>query len=261
MNLDLVGKNAFVGGSSKGIGKAIAQKLAELGANIILTARTENMLEEVVESLDTSKGQFHSYVVLDFSDRASVKTAIEQITKDVEIHILINNTGGPAGGSITDATEEYFLNALNNHLLCGHILVQSVLEGMKKVGYGRIINVISSSVKEPIVGLGVSNTTRAAVASWAKTLASEVGQYGITVNNLLPGFIDTERLRYVLNIRATNQGVSDEEMQKRMEAQIPIGRFGNTEEIANVAAFLASPAASYLNGINVPVDGGKMKSL
>ena len=261
MNLDLTGKNAFVGGSSKGIGKAIAQKLAELGASVTLTARSEATLERIVDTLDTSKGQFHSYVVLDFSDRESVRKAISQITERLDIHILVNNTGGPAGGLMMEATEEYFLNALNNHLLCGHILVQSVLEGMKKAGYGRIINVISSSVKEPIAGLGVSNTTRAAVASWAKTLASEVGQYGITVNNLLPGFIDTERLRYVLNLRAKANEVSDEEMQRRMEAQIPIGRFGNTEEIANVAAFLASPAASYLNGINVPVDGGKMKSL
>lgn len=261
MDLDLTGKNAFVGGSSKGIGKAIAQKLAALGASVTLTARSEAVLERIVDTLDTSKGQFHSYVVLDFSDRESVRKAITQITERLDIHILVNNTGGPAGGSIVEASEEYFLNALNNHLLCGHILVQSVLEGMKKAGYGRIINVISSSVKEPIAGLGVSNTTRAAVASWAKTLASEVGQYGITVNNLLPGFIDTERLRYVLNIRAKASEVSDEEMQRRMEAQIPIGRFGKTEEIANVAAFLASPAASYLNGINVPVDGGKMKSL
>lgn len=261
MNLDLTGKNAFVGGSSKGIGKAIAQKLAELGASVILTARSETVLERIVDTLDTSKGQFHSYVVLDFSDRESVRKAITQITERLDVHILVNNTGGPAGGLIMDATEEYFLNALNNHLLCGHILVQSVLEGMKKAGYGRVINVISSSVKEPIAGLGVSNTTRAAVASWAKTLASEVGQYGITVNNLLPGFIDTERLRYVLNIRAKASEVSDEEMQRRMESQIPVGRFGRTEEIANVAVFLASPAASYLNGINVPVDGGKMKSL
>lgn len=261
MNLDLTGKNAFVGGSSKGIGKAIAQQLAKLGANVILTARGEEVLEETVETLDTSKGQFHSYVVLDFSDRASVKTSIEKITKDLTIHILVNNTGGPAAGLLNTVTDEQFLSALNNHLLCNHILAQSVLAGMKSEGYGRIINIISTSVREPIAKLGVSNTTRGAVASWAKTLSNEVAADGITVNNVLPGYTETERLKYIIENRAKAQDTSEQAVVEEMKTHVPAARFAKPEEVANVAVFLASPAASYVNGVSIAVDGGRMKSI
>ncbi len=261
MNLDLTGKNAFVGGSSKGIGKAIAQKLAELGANIILTARGEEDLEAAIADLDTSKNQFHSYVVLDFSDRESIRTAIEKITKSLNIHILINNTGGPAAGLLSSVTDEQFLGALNNHLLCNHILSQSVLAGMKEEGYGRIINIISTSVKEPIPKLGVSNTTRGAVASWAKTLSNEVAADGITVNNVLPGYTETGRLKYIIESRAKAQNVPEQTIVENMKKTVPAARFAKPEEVANVAAFLASPAAGYVNGVSIAVDGGRMKSI
>ena len=261
MNLDLTGKNAFVGGSSKGIGKAIAMKLAELGASVILTSRGEGDLEATIADLDTSKGQFHSYVVLDFSDRASVKTAIEKITKSLNIHILINNTGGPAAGLLNSVTDEQFLSALNNHLLCNHILAQSVLSGMKAEGYGRIINIISTSVKEPIAKLGVSNTTRGAVASWAKTLSNEVAADGITVNNVLPGYTETGRLKYIIESRAKAQDIPEQAVVEQMKKNVPAARFAQPEEIANVAVFLASPAAAYVNGVSIAVDGGRMHSI
>ena len=261
MNLDLTGKTAFVGGGSKGIGKAIALKLAELGANVILTARGEDILKSTIKELDTSKGQSHSYAVLDFSDRESVRTTINNICKRITVHILVNNTGGPAAGWLSQATEEQFLDALNNHLLCNHILAQSVLTGMKIVGYGRIINIISTSVKEPIEKLGVSNTTRGAVASWAKTLSNEVAADGITVNNVLPGFTETERLAYIIENSAKAQGISEEAVVENMKKTVPAARFAKPEEIANVAAFLASPAAAYVNGVSIAVDGGRMRSI
>lgn len=261
MNLDLTGKNAFVGGSSKGIGKAIAQKLAELGASVTLTARGEADLEAAIADLDTSKGQYHSYVVLDYSDRESVRTAIAKITKSLKIHILVNNTGGPAGGFLSSVTDEQFLNALNNHLLCNHILAQGVLAGMKEDGYGRIINIISTSVKEPIAKLGVSNTTRGAVASWAKTLSNEVAADGITVNNVLPGYTETGRLKYIIESRAKAQDVPEQTIVENMKKTVPAARFAKPEEIANVAVFLASPSAGYVNGVSIAVDGGRMKSI
>ena len=261
MNLDLTNKNAFVGGASKGIGKAVAQQLANMGANVIIASRSETVLEEVLKTLDTSKGQQHSYAVMDYSNRESVKRIIKQITGNVNIHILINNTGGPPAGLAINASIEEFVTALNNHLLCNHILAQAVVEGMKKDEFGRIVNIISTSVKQPIDGLGVSNTTRGAVANWSKTLANELAQYGITVNNVLPGSTSTDRLFSIIENRAAKKGISVEDETKIWVNNVPAKRFADPSEIANAVGFLASPAASYINGINVPVDGGRTKSL
>lgn len=257
MNLSLDGKTALVCGASQGIGRAIAMSLADLGANCILLARNESALKDAVAQLDTEKGQSHHYVVVDFTQLDAFKTTISSITAKWGIDILINNTGGPAGGLIADADPIAFEQAFRQHLLCNHILAQAVTPHMKEKGWGRIINVISTSVKIPINNLGVSNTIRAAVASWAKTLSNELAVYGITVNSLLPGFISTSRLDAVAEVFAVKEGVDKSTMVQSMKNSVPAKRFGDPSEIAAVAAFVASPAASYVNGITIPVDGGR----
>jgi 3-oxoacyl-[acyl-carrier protein] reductase len=261
MNLSLEGKNAIICGSTQGIGLAIAEELALLGANCTLMARNEEALKEVVHELDTGMRQTHSYLVADFSKPDEVKRTIENYTKDHVVHILINNTGGPPAGPVMEAKEEEFLKAFNQHLICNHILATAVVPSMKKEKYGRIINIISSSVKIPLKNLGVSNTIRGAVASWAKTMANELGQFNITVNNLLPGNITTQRLASLIENTAKKQNVPVQVMEQNMKDEIPMKRFGDPSEIAAVAAFLASPAGSYVNGISIPVDGGKTGSI
>ena len=259
MNLDLKNKNAIVCGSTQGIGEASAIELAKLGANITLIARNESKLLDVLNDLDKSKGQIHSFISIDFSDSQSLKEKIATLSDDY--HILINNTGGPAGGPITDANTESFEDAFRMHLVNNQLLVQKVIKGMKAANFGRIINIISTSVKAPIPGLGVSNTIRAAVASWAKTLSIEVGAYGITVNNVLPGFTNTNRLKTLITKKAEVQGKTEEQIADVMKSSVPANRFGQANEVANAVAFLCSPAASYINGINLPVDGGRTASL
>lgn len=256
MNLSLKGKNAVICGSTQGIGLAIAKELALLGANCTLLARNEILLQQIVTTLDNTQGQQHEYAVADFSNNQQVKAAVEKIVQLKTVHILINNTGGPAPGAITDAVTEDLTNAFQQHIINNQILVQAVLPGMKTSGYGRIINIISTSVKIPIANLGVSNTIRAATAAWAKTLSLEVAQYGITVNNILPGYTRTQRLHSLITANAGKQNISSDELARRMMQQIPARRFGEAEEIASMAAFLASQSASYVNGTSIPVDGG-----
>ena len=261
MNLDLTNKNALVGGGSKGIGKAIAVELALLGASVTLLSRSKESLETAVKDLDTSKGQQHHAIAIDMGHTDMLKIVAEGIAAERTIHILVNNTGGPAGGPALNAGLDEFTNAFANHLLANQTLVQAFVQGMKKDGYGRIINIISTSVKQPIQGLGVSNTIRGAVAQWAKTLAGELGKHGITVNNVLPGATATERMDAIIDNKMAKTGKSKEALEEEMKAEIPVGRFAEASEIAAVAAFLASPAASYINGINVPVDGGRTGGL
>jgi 3-oxoacyl-[acyl-carrier protein] reductase len=261
MELSLIGKNALVCGSSRGIGKAIAIALANLGANITLTARSEDALLEAINELDTAKGQRHDFILADFSKPAELKELIGHQLRDTTYQVLINNSGGPPAGNITDATPEQFEAAFKNHLVCNHILATALIPGMKKSGYGRIINIISTSVKIPLRGLGVSNTIRAAVANWSKTLSNELAPLGITVNNVLPGATNTDRLQEIISGNAQKKGKSTAEIEKAMLAEIPMQRFADPSEVAAAAAFLASPAASYITGINVPVDGGRTGSL
>lgn len=257
MNLSLEGRNAVVCGSTQGIGLAVAEELAMLGANCILIARNEESLKTAVHTLDIALRQQHDYLVADFTNTKDVKKAIEEHVARHPVHILVNNTGGPNPGPVINARTEEFDNAFQQHLINNHNLAQAVLPGMKAAGYGRIINIISTSVRIPLQNLGVSNTIRAAVASWAKTFSNEVAQFGITVNNILPGLTDTKRLAEVIAAMAKARGVEEDAVKKEMISSIPARRLGNAEEIANVAAFLASPAASYVNGVSIPVDGGK----
>ena len=259
MNLGLRNKKAIVCGSTQGIGKAIAVGLAKQGVSLTLIARNESVLKEVVNTLDTSLGQNHNYLCVDFADNQFAKKI--EILEKTNFDILINNTGGPASGPIADASAEDFLLAFKMHLLNNQILIQKVVGGMKKNSFGRIINIISTSVKAPIPGLGVSNTIRAAVANWAKTLSLELGSYGITVNNVLPGFTNTNRLKSLIEKKSSILGKSKIEVENEMKKSVPLNRFGEASEVANAAIFLSSPAASYINGINLPVDGGRTSSL
>lgn len=254
--------NVLVCGSSQGIGKAAAQQFAAQGNNVILMARSEEKLNKVLSELDNSLGQTHQFIVADFTQPEKVKEAITDfINKGNRIDVLVNNTGGPKGGPILDAEIEEFYAAFTQHLICNHILVKAVVPGMKENRFGRIINIISTSVKQPLPGLGVSNTIRGAVANWSKTLANELGQFNITVNNVLPGATNTIRLQSIAEAKSEKTGMATAEIFEEMAGESPMGRIAEPEEIANAVVFLASSAASYINGINIPVDGGRTKSL
>lgn len=260
MNLDLKNKTAVVCGSTQGLGYASAVELALLGCNVVLFARNELSLKTTAASLPNHNQQ-HQFLVADFTDTQAVKKAIDNFVQTKTVHILINNTGGPPGGSALAANPSEFLQAFNNHLINNHNLVQAVAPGMKAAGFGRIVNIISTSVKIPIAGLGVSNTIRGAVASWAKTLATELGGFGITVNNVLPGFTKTSRADYFITTKAAASGKPPATILQELEAEIPAGRIGKPEEFGAAVAFLCSPAAAYINGINLPVDGGRLGCL
>ncbi|MEM9412324.1 MAG: SDR family oxidoreductase [Planctomycetota bacterium] len=258
MDIKLAGRSAVVCGSSQGIGRAIAHELADLGASVTVMARNPERLESVVRELNIESGQKHGMIVADFSEPAQVKMAVDQFSGEGKsAEILVNNTGGPPGGQAISAKPQEFLAAFESHLVCNHLLTTALTVGMKKNGFGRIINIISTSVKQPIKGLGVSNTIRGAVANWAKTLAGELGPHGITVNNVLPGMTRTARLDSIIQNRSEKTGKTIDEVTAEMVAEIPSGRIADAAEIAAAVAFLASPAAGYINGINLPVDGGR----
>ncbi len=262
MNISLEGKKALVCGSTQGIGKSCALELAALGAEVTVLARNEAALKKVKAELDGISSRNHQLLVADFSNPDYLKSQISAyIESGNQVDILINNTGGPPGGPIIDADYSAFQSALGLHLHCNHILVQAVVPHMKEVGYGRIINIISTSVKIPIPGLGVSNTVRGAVANWSKTLSFELGKYGITVNNVLPGFTETVRLESIIENKANKKGQTTDQVIQNMKVETPAGRFGLPEEVAALAAFLSTPAAAYINGTNIPVDGGRTGSL
>ena len=262
MNLDLSNRTALVCGASQGLGAAVAKELALLGANIILLARTESNLNKTMSLLDISKGQSHQYIV---GDTSKPKELLEKVTKFLaignHIDILVNNSGGPAAGPLLDTNFKDIDNAFQSHLIVSHLLTQAIVPGMKRKKFGRIINILSTSIKQPINGLGISNSVRAAVANWAKTLANEIGSFGITVNNVLPGYTNTDRLNYLFAKQAESARVSQDEILKRTIDLIPAGRLGEPEEFGAAVAFLCSPAAAYINGINLPVDGGRLGSL
>lgn len=262
MKLDLNGRRALVCGASQGIGRASAIELAELGASVTVLARSEQGLMAVVDDLPRPHAdQQHHHCAVDMLDTAALRNAANTIVANRSIHILINNTGGPAGGPAHEATPEAFEQAFRQHVIAGQTLLQALLPGMREAQFGRVVNVISTSVKEPIPNLGVSNTVRAAVAAWAKTLSGELAAHGITVNNVLPGFTRTGRLASLIKGRAKAGDTSEQAVSDALLAQVPAGRFGEAEEVAAVIAFLCTPAAAYVNGVSIPVDGGRTRSL
>jgi 3-oxoacyl-[acyl-carrier protein] reductase len=261
MDLNLFGRNALVCGSTQGIGKATAMELASLGAGVTLLARHESKLNTTLNELPSHHGQKHNFIVADFDFPEQVKTAIQKLVSAIDVHILVNNTGGPPAGAAIDAKPGDFLSAINAHLICSQILVQACVPGMKKNNYGRIINVISTSVKIPIKGLGVSNTVRGAMASWSKTLSLELAPFGITVNNILPGSTKTGRIETIIQTRSQKSGKSEDLIRQGMIDEIPAGRMAEASEVAAAIAFLASPAAGYINGVSLPVDGGRTGSI
>lgn len=260
--MELNGKHAIICGSSQGIGLEAARLMAQRGARITLVARNEQALQEALHSLEGPVAGGHDYLVADFSDPEGLRKTIHAFVERGERpHILVNNTGGPKGGPILEAATDEFLSAFQQHLICNHILVQALVPGMKQLEYGRIVNVISTSVKQPLPNLGVSNTIRGAVANWSKTLSNELGPFNITVNNVLPGATNTVRLKSIAEAKSVKTGQSVEDILEEMAGESPMKRIAQPSEIAEAIAFLASPRASYINGINVPVDGGRTKSL
>lgn len=260
MKIDLKNKTALVCGSTQGIGKAIAVQLAECGASIILLARNEDKLKTVVQELSTSEGQKHRYLIADYSNNDSVKALIPQIS-ELHIDILINNTGGPPAGKAIDAPIEEYFAAFSAHLINNQLMTQAVVSNMKKNQFGRIINIISTSVKVPLHNLGVSNTIRGAVGNWSKTIANELAPFQITVNNILPGATETERLTGIISTKANKLSKANDEIKDEMLMEIPMGRFAKPEEPAYAVAFLCSHFASYITGTNVVVDGGRTPCL
>lgn len=261
MQLNLDGRHALVCGASQGIGRASAIELALLGANVTLLARRAEALQALMRELPrTHAAQRHGFIAVDVGDTAALRAQAEALAA-APVHVLVNNSGGPPPGSVLEASPDDFLAAWRQHLLACHTLAQATVPGMRAAGWGRIVNVISTSVREPIPGIGVSNTTRGAVASWAKTLAGELAAFGITVNNVLPGSTRTPRIEQIVAVRAEKSGKPAAEVQQAMEAEVPMRRFAEPAEIAAAVAFLASPAASYITGVSLAVDGGRMRSL
>ena len=261
MDLNLSGKHALVCGASEGIGRAAAHELALLGANVTVLARRAEALQAVVDALPARNGQRHGRITADVSHTDALAEKVRALAAERRIDILVNNTGGPPGGPVASATADAFVQAFTRHLLANQALVQAVLPGMQAAGWGRIVNVVSTSVREPIQGLGVSNTTRGAVAAWAKTLSREVASQGITVNNVLPGFTETGRIAQIVGDRARSSGKSEQQVADGMKATVPAARFARPDEVAAAIAFLCSPAAGYINGVSLAVDGGRMQSI
>jgi len=261
MDLDLAGKHALVCGASEGIGRATAHELALLGADVTLLARRAEVLQEVVAALPRQGAQQHGFIAADVALHEALRAQAQALAAGKPVHILVNNTGGPASGAVATAETEAFLEAFQRHLLANHLLAQAVLPGMQSARFGRIVNVVSTSVREPIVGLGVSNTVRGAVASWAKTLSREVAEHGITVNNVLPGYTRTGRIEQIVRDRAKAGGQDEASIADAMRKTVPAGRFAEPGEIAAVIAFLCTPAAAYVNGVSLAVDGGRMQSI
>lgn len=261
MDLNLTGKHALVCGASEGIGRAAAIELARLGADVTLLARREAALRDALAALPANGTQQHGVLVADVSQTQALGDAVAALAANKPVHILVNNTGGPPGGAAHAAGIEAYLDAFNKHLVANQTLLQAVLPGMRAARWGRIVNVISTSVYEPIPNLGVSNTIRGAVASWAKTLSRELGGDGVTVNNVLPGYTRTQRLDQILADRSAASGKSQDEIAKGMLSTVPVGRFAEAGEIGGVIAFLCTAAAAYVNGQSLAVDGGRMQSI
>jgi 3-oxoacyl-[acyl-carrier protein] reductase len=261
MDLDLTGRHALVCGGSEGIGRAAAHELALLGADVTVLSRRADALREVADALPARGAQAHGLLACDIGDLASLDARVRALAAGRPVHILVNNTGGPPGGPAHTAELDAYRDAFARHVLAGQTLVAAVLDGMRAAAWGRVVNVVSTSVREPIPNLGVSNTVRGAVASWAKTLSRELAPHGITVNNVLPGYTKTARLAQILADRSRVGGVTEAEVAEAMQRTVPAGRFAEAHEVAAAIAFLCAPAANYINGVSLAVDGGRMQSI
>lgn len=254
-------RHALVCGASSGIGRGAALALAARGADVTVLARSRDKLSALVPELERAGAAGARYVVADHHDRPGLAAAVETLVAEHgPVHVLVNNSGGPPPGPILEATEDDFLAAFGQHLLANHLLVRLTLPGMRAAGWGRIVNVISASVREPLANLGVSNTIRGAVASWAKTLSRELPP-GVTVNNVLPGLAATDRLSSLIETLAARSGRAAGELRAEWQAGVPEGRIGRVEELGRVIAFLASDDASYVRGVSLPVDGGRLHGI
>ncbi|TAH36463.1 MAG: SDR family oxidoreductase [Planctomycetota bacterium] len=261
MDLSLRGRHALVCGASAGIGRAAARALAGLGAEVTALARSQDALAALLAELQSAGAPAARALATDLDDLGAAQSSIQRLLRaNGPVHVLINNSGGPPSGALLEAKPDDFLAAFRRHVLASHTLVGLVLPGMRAAQYGRIVNVVSTSVREPIAGLGVSNTIRGAMAAWAKTLSKELPP-GVTINNVLPGFTATERLASLKESMAKRQSTTPDAVEKAWLATVPEGRLGRPEEIAAAIAFLASPAASYIRGVSLPVDGGRLSSI
>ena len=262
MTYNLNNKHALICGSSQGIGEAIAKKFAQTGCLVTILARNEKKLSLLKSELDKLNNKNNHILVADLDAPEKLKKLFQNHSKKTNLlNILVNNSGGPSPGKISEANKHEFIKTFNRHLISSHIITKELLPGMMKEKYGRIINIISTSVKQPIKNLGVSNTIRASVASWAKTLSQEVGQYNITVNNVLPGFTNTNRLKNIIENNSEKRNKSIDFISQEMKNLVPLKRFAEPIEIANAVCFLASDEASYISGINLPIDGGRLETL
>tara|TARA_Y100001968_G_C19419742_1_gene751082 strand:- start:435 stop:1226 length:792 start_codon:yes stop_codon:yes gene_type:complete len=261
MEINLKNKTAWVFGGSRGIGRSVAIELAKAGASILLIARNKSALNKVFSELCTKQQQEHDVLAIDMTNGVSLKKTLEKYRNTHSVDIVINNSGGPPGGPAHTAGLDEYKSAFFQHVLAAQLVGQIALPHMKKKQFGRIINIISTSVKQPIVGLGVSNTIRGAMANWGKTLSSEVGKFGVTVNNILPGATMTDRLNELIAKKAKKNQMLESDVVERMKKSIPLGRFADPREVASVVVFLCSEHANYINGINLPVDGGRTMSL
>ena len=261
MKISLKNKRALVGGSSGGIGKAIAQQLAASGANVTIMARNEEKLKAALESFDTSAGQSHNYLVVDFSDYEGYKKIISNYFKSNSIDILVNNTQGPSAGNALEKEVEDYQDAFNLLFKTVVFTTELALKHMIQNQWGRIINVASISVKEPLSYLALSNSIRASLVTWAKSLATDVGDKQITVNSILTGYFDTERIAQLNSKKAEQLGISEDEVLADMKSKVPLKRIGDPKEYGYLAAFLASDNAAFITGTQIPIDGGLLKSL
>ncbi len=258
MKIDLTGKKALVGGSSKGIGLGIATELANSGACVCLMARNESRLKEIVAQLPSSNN--HSYLVVDFSKFEDFKIKIEEYVKNNQVDILINNTQGPPAGNSLSKNIDSYQEAFD--LLFKSVVhtTSLVIPGMQKNKWGRIINVTSVSVKEPLNYLVLSNSIRSAVVAWAKSLSVDLGPDGITVNSILTGYFDTERIKELNKEKSRSLNISEAEVLDKMKSLVPASRLGTPEEYGYLVSFLSSDNAAYINGASIPIDGGLLKS-
>ena len=261
MNISLKNKKALIGGSSRGIGRAVAQQLANSGASVTVMARSEDKLKSLISSLPTNNGQKHQYLVVDYTNYDAYKKSITDYFKTNTVDILVNNTQGPSAGGALDKKIDDYQEAFDLLFKTVVFTTEQALKGMMSQKYGRIVNVASVSVKEPLAYLALSNTVRAAVVTWSKTLASDVGQYNITVNSTLTGYFNTERLKSLNGAKAKSLGIPITEVENQMLSDVPVGRFGDPEEYGYLVTFLASGQASFITGTNIPIDGGLIKSI